>query len=161
MPEKLGTFGGLVLVLLGALVATPLLAALAAQLVQPLIRRLMGIEGRLAADNLVRSPARTGLVIAALAAGVSLVMQIAGTIKSNREELRKWVQETVGADLFVTFGGPVGAGGQNEPMPGSLTAELEKLLAAARTADEKGKLGVALATIEGAVNALLAFIPQA
>jgi hypothetical protein len=38
---------------------------------------------------------------------------------------------------------------------------LEKLLAAARTADEKGKLGVALATIEGAVNALLAFIPQA
>jgi putative ABC transport system permease protein len=127
LPYQLGTFGGLVLVLLGALVATPLLAAVAALLLQPIARRIFGIEGRLAADNLVRSPARTGLVIAAMAAGVSLVLQIAGTIKSNREALRDWVHDTIHADLFVTSGSAVGAGSQNEPMAPELLEDIAKL----------------------------------
>ena len=90
--HRLGLYGGLVLVLLGALLAMPLLADVAARLLQPLVRQLFGIEARLAADNLVRAPQRTGLVIAALASGVALFMQTAGIIRSNREALRDWVQ---------------------------------------------------------------------
>jgi putative ABC transport system permease protein len=41
-----------------------------------------------AADNLLQSPGRTGMVISALAAGVSPVMQTTGTIRSNRAALR-------------------------------------------------------------------------
>ena len=55
------------MVLVGALLASPFFAALAARLFQPLARNFLGIEWRLAADNLVRSPGRTGLVIGALA----------------------------------------------------------------------------------------------
>src|SRR5206468_1514071 len=116
IPNRLGTYGGLMLVLVGALVASPFFAAFAARLVQPLVRRLLGIEWRLASDNLVRSPGRTGLVIGALAAGVSLVVQTAGTIRSNRLALRDWVQESLAADLIVTSGSPVGASGQSLPM---------------------------------------------
>ncbi len=56
IPYRLGTYGGLMFVLVGALVASPFFAALAARLLQPFIRRSLGIEWRLAADNLVRSP---------------------------------------------------------------------------------------------------------
>lgn len=132
LPWKFGIYGGLVLVLLGALLATPLLAALAAWLLQPLSRQFFGIGGRLAADNLVRAPTRTGLVIAALAAGVSLVMMTAGVIRSNRQALRDWVQESIGADLIVTSGSPVGAAGTTRTMDSSLAGELEQVAGVCR-----------------------------
>ncbi len=116
LPGRLGTHGGLVVVLLGALLATPLLAAGAARLVQPVARRFLGLAGRLAADNLVRAPGRTGLVIAALAAGVCLVVQTAGTIRSNRDAVRTWVDQYLAADLTVTAGSPVSAAGQSQVM---------------------------------------------
>jgi putative ABC transport system permease protein len=105
-----GAYGGMVLVLLGALVAAPLVTAGLARLMQPLARRFFPITWRLAADNLVRAPGRTGLVIAALAAGVALVTQTYGTIVSNRTALREWIQEYIAADLIVSAGSPVGAG---------------------------------------------------
>ncbi len=115
IPYRLGTYGGMMLVLLGALVASPFFAAIGARIIQPFIRRFLGIEWRLAADNLVRSPGRTGLVIGALAAGVTLVVQTAGTIRSNRLALREWVQDAVAADLIVTSGSPIGAGAKHCP----------------------------------------------
>jgi putative ABC transport system permease protein len=126
LPKRVGTHGGLVLVLLGALLATPLLAALAARLVQPLARRFLGIEGRLGADNLVRAPARTGLVIAALAAGVSLVLQTAGTIRSNRDAVRDWVERCLTADLVVLAGSPL-SGGQKQLMEPDLGRKIQRL----------------------------------
>lgn len=127
IPYRFGTYGGLMLVLVGALAASPFLASFVARLLQPFIRRLLGIEWRLAGDNLVRSPGRTGLVIGALAAGVSLVVQTAGTIVSNRIALRDWVQESIAADLIVTSGSPVGAGGQSLPMDENLAREFKSL----------------------------------
>jgi putative ABC transport system permease protein len=128
LPQRVGLYGGLVMVLVGGLLATPLLAAIAAWLLQPAVRLLLGIEARLASDNLVRSPQRTGLVIAALAAGVALVMQTAGTIRSNREGFHEWVREFIGADLMVTSGSPVGAGGQSQPMAEELGRQIETQL---------------------------------
>lgn len=127
LPARFGIYMGMTVVLLGLLMATPLLASLAARILQPLFRTLLGIEGRLAADNLVRSPARTGLVIAALAAGVALVMQTAGVIRSNRLALRDWVEESIGAHLFVTSGSPVAASADIDAMPPELGAALEKI----------------------------------
>ncbi len=107
VPYRFGVFGGLVLVLLAALVATPLVTALGARLIQPLVRVCFRLEWRLAVDNLIRSPGRTGLVVAALAAGVALVLQTFGTLRSNRYALRAWVQDFLSADLVITSGTPV------------------------------------------------------
>jgi putative ABC transport system permease protein len=123
LPERWGTYGGFVLVLLGTLLTTPLLAALGARLVQPGVRALFGIEGRLAADNLVRFPGRTGLVITVLAAGVALFMQTAGVIRSNRDPIMEWVAEIMDADLVVNSGQAATGTGQSLAMPDSLGPE--------------------------------------
>lgn len=132
VPYRFGTYGGLMLVLVGALIASPFFAALGARLIAPLVRCYGGIEWRLAADNLVRSPGRTGLVIGALAAGVSLVVQTAGTIRSNRVALRDWVRNSIPADLIVTRGGISGGGGQVQSMQPKLAEEIEALPGVAR-----------------------------
>ena len=123
LPIRWGTYGGLVFVLIGALVACPIFAAGMARTMHPVIRLFLGVEWRIAGDNLVRSPARTGLVIGALAAGVALVIQTAGLILSNRVALRTWVQESIAADLIVSSGGPVGSGGKSQPMAPSVAKE--------------------------------------
>lgn len=124
---RIGTYGGMSLVLIGSLVASPFLAGIAARLLQPVVRTFLGIEWRLAADNLVRAPGRTGLVIGALAAGVALVIQTLGVIRSNREALRDWVDRSIAADLIVTSGSPVSASGQSLPMDPALAADFRKL----------------------------------
>jgi putative ABC transport system permease protein len=127
LPPRVGMYGGLGLVVLSALLATPLLAAALARLLRPVARRCLGVTGRLAADNLERAPGRTGLVIAALAAGVGLVTETAGVIRSNRVTLRGWVQDAVPADLVITAGSPVSAGGQSLPLTEALGARLQKM----------------------------------
>ena len=127
LPEKrVGTYGGIILLMLGTMLMAPLMASVLAYVLRPVFRLIMGIEMRLASDNLVRSPSRTGLVIAALAAGVSLVMQTAGIIGSNRQALKDWVEETITADLIVTSGSAVGAGGAPS-LPKDLGKQLETI----------------------------------
>ena len=88
------------------MLATPLLSrGLSGQFLKPLFRRLFGLEGRLAADNLARSPGRTGIVIAVLAATGALMVQTAGFIRSSEDAIIGWLDESIAADLFVTAGG--------------------------------------------------------
>jgi putative ABC transport system permease protein len=112
LPARYGAFGGVALLLIGGLVAMPLLTAIASHLLKPVIRSLFGIEGRLAADNLARSPGRTGLVVGALAAGAALLVQTAGVVLSSEHAILEWIDQRIAADLFVTAGGPLTAGGQ-------------------------------------------------
>ena len=107
LPIRYGVFFGIIFMLIGTLVATPLLAAMLSQILKPLFRRIFGLEGRLAADNLARSPGRTGLVIAALAATGALLVQTAGFIRSSEDAVVRWLDESIAADLFVTAGGSV------------------------------------------------------
>ncbi len=120
LPPRSGTYGGFVLVLLGLLLTTPPLAAWAARTLQPVARWLMGLEGRLAADNLIRVPGRTGLVITVLTAGVAIFLQTAGVIRSNQEPFMDWVDRSEDADLFITSGSMVTGTGQNLLMEKSL-----------------------------------------
>lgn len=129
LPARVGMLGGLGLVIVGGLLITPLVTALIARLLLPVARHWFRIEGRLATDNLVRSASRTGLVIAALAAGIALVMGTTGIIRSNRETLHDWIQDSFAADYFVTSGSPVGSSGRTRPMSLELGKQIEKKIA--------------------------------
>jgi len=134
LPLHVGTFGGLVLSIVVGLLAIPCLAALAARLLRRVIRFFPGIGARLAIDNLVSAPGRTGLVIAALAASVALLLLTGGLIRSNETAVRSWVDEAIGGDLFVTSGGPLSASGKNFPMPEETAQQLRHLLPGATIA---------------------------
>jgi putative ABC transport system permease protein len=127
LPKRWGTWGGLILVMVGALLSSPLFAQVAARCLAPFARRFFPIEWRIAADNLVRAPGRTGMVIGALAAGVCLIVETAGIIRSQRDAIIAWVDTSIGSDIVVTSGSPVGSGGQNTPMREELGTELRKL----------------------------------
>lgn len=127
LPKRWGTYGGLSMVMIGALLSAPLCAQITARMLMPISRRFFPIEWRIAADNLIRAPGRTGMVIAALAAGVCLIVETAGIIRSNRETIMTWVDDTISADVIVTSGSPVGSGGQNTPMEEALGDALRKL----------------------------------
>ena len=104
LPNRVGAFGGMVLVLVGLLLSAPILVGVVVRLLQPLLRAVLPIEARLAADNLIRSPGRTGLVIGALGAGVAVMIQTAGVGKSNEEPVTRWLDEIIQADQFVAAG---------------------------------------------------------
>jgi putative ABC transport system permease protein len=126
LPKRLGVYAGPAAILFGGLLATPILTSAIAILTQPITRRLLGVEARLAADNLLRAPARTGLVIGAVAAGVALMVQTAGLIRSNEEALLAWIDETIRADVFITSGGPLSGSGQNVEMGDDVRRVLER-----------------------------------
>jgi putative ABC transport system permease protein len=127
LPPRSGPYVGIACLLLGSLLATPIAAGFLSRVVQPLFRYLLGLEGRLAADNLVRSPGRTGLVIAALAATGGLMVQTAGFLRSTERALHQWVEEKVAADLFFTYGAEVTSGGFSLPMEEGLADDLRKV----------------------------------
>jgi putative ABC transport system permease protein len=108
------------------LIATPLLTALAARLMRYVMPGWLGITGRLAIDNVLRAPGRTGLVVAALAAGVALLVQTGGLLSSNEEGVRSWVDQSIAGDLFVTSGGPLSASGRTLPMGWSVVVRLQE-----------------------------------
>jgi putative ABC transport system permease protein len=105
LPYRVGGFGGAAMLLVGLLLSVPILVGLLSRMIKPLTR-LFGVETRLAADNLLRAPGRTGIVVGVLAAGVMLIFQVAGLVKSNQEPVMEWLQRAISADLFVVSGDP-------------------------------------------------------
>jgi putative ABC transport system permease protein len=127
LPNRLGSYGNMVLVFWASLLATPVIALLAARGLQRGARHWLSTPARLALDNLVRSPGRTGLVTTTLAAGVALFVQTSGFIASNEKAIRSWVEHSLAGDLFVTSGGPVSVNGQNLPMGEGIRRRLEEV----------------------------------
>jgi putative ABC transport system permease protein len=116
LPERWGTYVSACLVLIGGLLTVPLLIAAGTRLLQPAIRPWLGIEGRLAADNLARSAGRTGLVIAALAAGTALLVETAGLTHSSQSAIMDWVDRAFASELVVTANSPIGGSGDSMEM---------------------------------------------
>jgi len=127
LPARVGAFGGMVCVLVGLLLAMPIFVAVAVRALQPLLRATLPIEARLAADNLIRSPGRTGLVIGALAAGVAVMIQTAGVGRSNEEPVTRWLDEVIQADQFIAAGNVTEAVSSMCPLDPQVLNDLHKV----------------------------------
>jgi putative ABC transport system permease protein len=115
------------------LLAVPILVGLLARLLQPLFRRMFGIEARLAADNLLRASGRTGVVVGALAAGVALMLQTAGIGRSNEGPILEWLDRVATADTFVISGDPNSSSKAMLPMNVSVRDKLRGIPGVERT----------------------------
>ncbi|HTU90509.1 MAG TPA: ABC transporter permease [Gemmataceae bacterium] len=127
LPRRAGVFAGAMLLFVAAITLIPLATELMGRLLRPMVRSVFGLEGRLAADNLVRSPGRTGIVIAALAATAALVFGLSAFIHSTKETVYHWIEDRVAADLFLTCGAPIESASLAQPMDAHLRDKLMSL----------------------------------
>jgi putative ABC transport system permease protein len=133
LPPRVGSIGGMLLALVGLLLAAPIAVGFLVSLFQPIIRATCGVTMRLAFDNLTRAPGRTGVVIGALGAGVAMMFQTAGVGRSNEEPVVDWIGQVVQADYFVLAGTMTTANSSNSPMSVNIVRELKAMPAVEQT----------------------------
>ena len=127
LPHRVGAFGGMMAALVGLLLAAPVLVGILVRIVHPVLRRVLPIEARLAADNLLRSPGRTGVVIGALGAGVAVIFQTAGVARSNEVPVVQWLDEVIRADRFLFAGSLTEATSSQSPLDPQLLAAARRI----------------------------------
>jgi putative ABC transport system permease protein len=126
-PSLLGRWNGYAaaaFAFLAFLAVAPVILALGARALAPLLARFFGVPGRLAADQLARHPVRAALPAAALAFGLALVVETAGTMTTLSESTIEWMEEQIAGDLFVSSGRAVMGAAGHTPIDASLNAEV-------------------------------------
>jgi len=117
--------GGILLVVLGVALTSPVLGRPLIALVGLLYRRMFGTVGRLAEQNARRNPRRTAATASALMIGLTLVSMMAVFGQSAKASVDKVIGETFAADYVVSnaVGVPFSPtiAGQVEKVPGVQT----------------------------------------
>jgi predicted secreted hydrolase/ABC-type lipoprotein release transport system permease subunit len=106
MDLPLWGYGAAVCAILAATFAVPMMLDWIAQGMRPLLARAFGIEGRLAAAQIQASTQRLSISVAALAVALALTVAIAVMVGSFRQTVLYWVDQTMGADLYIRPGTP-------------------------------------------------------
>ncbi|MFF9509545.1 ABC transporter permease [Streptomyces sp. NPDC014724] len=110
---------GAFLALIGVIVLIPLLSRPVIALVRPLLKRLFGVSGKLAAQNAVRNPRRTGATASALAIGLTLVTGISVLGVTLGQAVDRMTTDNIKADYMVTMA-------SGRPLDTSALAALQK-----------------------------------
>ncbi|MBW4661949.1 MAG: ABC transporter permease [Drouetiella hepatica Uher 2000/2452] len=95
-------FTGLFAVLLGSALLVPPLMTVTMQGFVPIGGRLLGIIGRLAPRDILRSLSRTSVAIAALMVSVSVIVGVSVMVGSFRGTVVQWLDQTLQADIYVS-----------------------------------------------------------
>lgn len=110
---------GAFVTMIGVIVLIPLLSRPVIALVRPLLQGAFGVAGKLAGQNAVRNPRRTGATASALAIGLTLVTALTVLGVTLGQAVDKMTTDNVKADYLVQMAG----GGGLDP---SALAALEK-----------------------------------
>ena len=98
----IAAFTGLFSILLGAALLTPPLIAVLMRALGPVGEATLGILGRLAPRDVLRSLSRTSVATAALMVSVSVIVGVSIMIGSFRGTVIQWLDQTLQADIYVT-----------------------------------------------------------
>ena len=103
-------FGYLAALLLiaGAAFATPALVTGLIRLASGAVERLMGVEGMLASRSLLGSLARTAVLVSTLSTAVAMMASVGIMVGSFRDTVSVWLDNRLGADLYLRPAGPAG-----------------------------------------------------
>ena len=95
-------FAGLFAVLIGFALLTPPLTAVLMRGLTPVGSRLLGVLGRMAPRDIVRSLSRTSVAIAALMVAVSVIVGVSIMVGSFRQTVTLWLNDTLQADVYLS-----------------------------------------------------------
>ncbi|MEE1738916.1 FtsX-like permease family protein [Streptomyces sp. BE147] len=105
--------------LIAVIVLIPLLSRPVIALVRPLLMKLFGVSGKLAAQNSVRNPRRTGATASALAIGLTLVTGISVLGVTLGQAVDRMTTDNIKADYMVSMA-------SGDPLDQSALSALEK-----------------------------------
>ena len=94
-------YTGYALVIVAALLLSPLLSLALARAIRPVLKWIRPVEGVLAADSLIQAPRRTSASVAALMLSLALVVAFAGMARASYDTIIDWMETTLNPDLFV------------------------------------------------------------
>ncbi|MGW1766619.1 ABC transporter permease [Streptomyces sp. NPDC002073] len=94
---------GAFLALIGIIVLIPMLSRPFIAAVRPLLQRVFGVAGKLAAQNAVRNPRRTGVTAASLAIGLTLVTGLTVLGVTVGKAVDRMTTDVIKADYMVTM----------------------------------------------------------
>jgi putative ABC transport system permease protein len=95
-------FTGLFAILLGAALLVPPLITIFLRVLEPVGESTLGILGRLAPRNILRSLSRTSVAVAALMVSVSVIVGVSIMVGSFRGTVVSWLDQTLQADIYVS-----------------------------------------------------------
>ena len=96
-----GTIVTLGLINLAAILLAPSLIGPIVRLLRPLLARVFGVEGRLAAESLIQAPQRTSATALALMLAVGYVINLGGMVASYRDSYASWLDGVLNADFYI------------------------------------------------------------
>jgi len=119
-------FGSLFLLMLGFSLLTPAGVVLCSKLAVPLLGRLFGLPGRMAARGVRASLSRTGVAIAALSIAVSATVGVGVMVESFRTSVQHWLASTLQGDIYIAP--PLAPGsGSDRRLDAALVAAIEQV----------------------------------
>ncbi len=127
-----GAYVGMLGLLAGFALAIPWLTRAWAALAQPVLGRLLGPVGRMAARGVSASLSRTAVAVAALAVAVAATVGVATMVSSFRTTVADWLGAVLVSDVYVQPPATVFRRGGAVLDPG-LAADLRALDGVART----------------------------
>lgn len=96
-----GAYVGMLGILVGSALVMPWLTRFYAALTQPIMARLMGPVGRMAARGISQSLSRTAVAIAALTVAVAATVGVATMVSSFRTTVEDWLGSVLQADVYI------------------------------------------------------------
>jgi putative ABC transport system permease protein len=126
----LGGFAGLFAVIVGYALAIPGAVVLAAGALRPLMGRVFGVVGKMAARGVVVSLSRTGVATAALVVAVSAGIGVGIMVGGFRLTVQSWLENWLQADLYVRSADN-GGGRYRPPLDPALVTRLSRIPGAA------------------------------
>ena len=110
----------------GLALLTPILARALLRLVGPPVRRMFGVEGRLAVRTTESGLGRLVIAVVSLMIAVSMLVSVATMVSSFRNTVVTWTNQSLRADLYVR----AAAAGQNDwgnPLGSTTVATIDRL----------------------------------
>lgn len=96
------SFTGLFIIILAFALLVPILTTLLMKLFLPFLEKTLGIIGKIASRNIIRSLSRSAVAISALMTAVSVIVGVSIMIGSFRQTVVSWLDTTLTADIFIS-----------------------------------------------------------
>ncbi len=118
--------GSLLVTLGGFMLVLPWAVPQGARLLRPLLVRLFGTVGRLAADSLLKNPGRTTVTVGALGVTAAMVVGVGTAIGSFESEVVRAANGWYRQPVFVSAKSLIGIT-SDQPLPASLARTFERV----------------------------------